>query len=69
VQTRGRGRAGRSWRTEPGKGLALSLLMHAGCAPARVRAARGVDAARGVIRSPPGLRWRGHSSGSARAPN
>ena len=33
AQTRGRGRSGRSWRTEPGKGLALSILLHAGCAP------------------------------------
>jgi len=40
AQTRGRGRAGRPWRTEPGKGLALSLLLHAGCAPAR-RGGRG----------------------------
>jgi BirA family transcriptional regulator, biotin operon repressor / biotin---[acetyl-CoA-carboxylase] ligase len=56
VQTRGRGRAGRSWQTEPGKGLALSLLMHAGCAPARVRgAAGGAEAARGVIPLAAGL--------------
>lgn len=33
AQTRGRGRSGRSWRTEPDKGLALSILLHAGCAP------------------------------------
>ena len=33
AQTRGRGRAGRSWQTGPGKGLALSLLLHVGCSP------------------------------------
>jgi len=33
VQTRGRGRAGRPWSTGPGRGLALSVLLHAGCAP------------------------------------
>ncbi len=31
AQTRGRGRSGRSWRTEPGRGLALSILLHPGC--------------------------------------
>ena len=31
VQTRGRGRAGRAWHTSPGKGLALSVLLHRGC--------------------------------------
>jgi BirA family biotin operon repressor/biotin-[acetyl-CoA-carboxylase] ligase len=31
VQHRGRGRAGRSWHTAPGKGLALSLLLHRDC--------------------------------------
>src|SRR6185295_9116246 len=31
VQTRGRGRQGRSWHTSPGRGLALSLLLHPGC--------------------------------------
>jgi BirA family biotin operon repressor/biotin-[acetyl-CoA-carboxylase] ligase len=31
VQTRGRGRAGRTWHTAPGKGLALSVLLHPGC--------------------------------------
>ena len=31
VQTRGRGRSGRSWHTAPGRGLALSLVLHAGC--------------------------------------
>jgi len=31
AQTRGRGRAGRAWQTGPGKGLALSVLLHAGC--------------------------------------
>lgn len=31
VQTRGRGRAGRRWHTEPGKGLALSVLLPLGC--------------------------------------
>jgi len=31
VQTRGRGRAGHSWHTAPGHGLALSVLLHQGC--------------------------------------
>jgi BirA family biotin operon repressor/biotin-[acetyl-CoA-carboxylase] ligase len=31
AQTRGRGRAGRSWHTTPGKGLALSVLLHRDC--------------------------------------
>jgi BirA family transcriptional regulator, biotin operon repressor / biotin---[acetyl-CoA-carboxylase] ligase len=34
VQTRGRGRQGRLWHTAPGKGLALSVLLHPGCDPA-----------------------------------
>ena len=31
TQTHGRGRAGRAWQMAPGKGLALSLLVHQGC--------------------------------------
>jgi BirA family biotin operon repressor/biotin-[acetyl-CoA-carboxylase] ligase len=31
AQTRGRGRAGRTWHTAPGQGLALSVLLHSGC--------------------------------------
>ncbi|MBI5710114.1 MAG: biotin--[acetyl-CoA-carboxylase] ligase [Candidatus Eisenbacteria bacterium] len=31
AQTRGRGRAGRAWHTAPGRGLALSVLLHQGC--------------------------------------
>jgi BirA family biotin operon repressor/biotin-[acetyl-CoA-carboxylase] ligase len=31
AQTGGRGRMGRPWHTTPGKGLALSLLLHPGC--------------------------------------
>ena len=31
AQTRGRGRAGHRWHTAPGKGLALSVLLHPGC--------------------------------------
>lgn len=31
VQTQGRGRAGRSWHTTPGRGLALSVLLRQGC--------------------------------------
>jgi BirA family biotin operon repressor/biotin-[acetyl-CoA-carboxylase] ligase len=31
TQTRGRGRAGRSWHLAPGRGLALSVLLHPGC--------------------------------------
>src|SRR5262245_21387386 len=50
AQTRGRGRAGRSWQTEPGRGLALSLVMHAGCMPAR-----GPGASRGAIPLAAGL--------------
>ena len=50
AQTRGRGRAGRSWRMEPGKGLALSILLHCGCAP--VGSAPG---GRGVIPLAAGL--------------
>ena len=50
AQTRGRGRASRSWQTEPGRGLALSLLMHAGCMPAR-----GAGASRGLIPLAAGL--------------
>ena len=33
VQTRGRGRLGRAWHTAPGRGLAMSLLLHVGCDP------------------------------------
>ncbi|TMQ67470.1 MAG: biotin--[acetyl-CoA-carboxylase] ligase, partial [Candidatus Eisenbacteria bacterium] len=33
AQTRGRGRLGRAWHTAPGKGLALSVLLHPGCDP------------------------------------
>lgn len=53
AQTRGRGRAGRSWHTAPAKGLALSVLLHPGCdrgalttAPlvAGLALARGLDA-------------------------
>lgn len=32
-QTRGRGRLGRVWVTSPGRGLAMSLLLHLGCDP------------------------------------
>jgi BirA family biotin operon repressor/biotin-[acetyl-CoA-carboxylase] ligase len=31
AQPQGRGRAGRSWQMAPGKGLALSLVLHQGC--------------------------------------
>jgi BirA family transcriptional regulator, biotin operon repressor / biotin---[acetyl-CoA-carboxylase] ligase len=31
AQHRGRGREGRPWHTAPGKGLALSILLHRGC--------------------------------------
>lgn len=31
AQTRGRGRAGHGWHTAPGKGLALSIVLHQGC--------------------------------------
>jgi len=32
-QTRGRGRLGRAWVMSPGRGLAMSLLLHLGCDP------------------------------------
>ncbi len=32
-QTRGRGRLGRVWITSPGRGLAMSLVLHLGCDP------------------------------------
>jgi BirA family biotin operon repressor/biotin-[acetyl-CoA-carboxylase] ligase len=42
AQLGGRGRMGRAWHTTPGKGLALSLLLHPGCeagaAPGRLGA-------------------------------
>lgn len=53
AQTRGRGRSGRAWHTAPGKGLALSVLLHPGCDPgalttaplvAGLALARGLDA-------------------------
>ena len=31
LQTRGRGRQGRTWHTTPGRALALSLVLHPGC--------------------------------------
>jgi BirA family transcriptional regulator, biotin operon repressor / biotin---[acetyl-CoA-carboxylase] ligase len=31
AQTQGRGREGRAWQMAPGKGLALSLVLHQGC--------------------------------------
>ncbi len=31
VQSKGRGRSGHSWHTAPGRGLALSVLLHQGC--------------------------------------
>jgi BirA family biotin operon repressor/biotin-[acetyl-CoA-carboxylase] ligase len=52
-QTRGRGREGRTWHDAPGRGLALSVLLHPGCdrtafatAPlvAGLALARGLDA-------------------------
>jgi BirA family biotin operon repressor/biotin-[acetyl-CoA-carboxylase] ligase len=35
AQSQGRGRQGRGWHTAPGKGLALSVLLHARCDPPR----------------------------------
>jgi BirA family biotin operon repressor/biotin-[acetyl-CoA-carboxylase] ligase len=32
-QTRGRGRAGRAWHSNPGQGLAMSVLVHLSCDP------------------------------------
>ncbi len=34
-QVRGRGRDGRGWTQVPGKGLAMSFALHAGCGPTR----------------------------------
>ena len=42
AQTRGRGRQGRLWHTAPGKGLALSVLLHAGCDPPLVPSDSGM---------------------------
>jgi BirA family biotin operon repressor/biotin-[acetyl-CoA-carboxylase] ligase len=38
-QTRGRGRDGRGWHDAPGRGLALSILLHPGCDRAAVATA------------------------------
>src|SRR5262249_47666099 len=51
AQTRGRGRQGRSWHTAPGKGLALSVLLHPGCDAAALGTAplvAGLALARGL---------------------
>lgn len=62
AQRRGRGRAGRTWHTAPGKSLALSVLLHPGCdrdalatAPlvAGLALARGFDALGLAVR----LKW------------
>src|SRR5437867_2561363 len=50
-QTRGRGRQGRAWHTAPGKGLALSVLLHPGCDAATLGTAplvAGLAIARGL---------------------
>ena len=41
AQTRGRGRHGRVWLMAPGKGLAMSVLLHAGCDPPAAPSAEG----------------------------
>jgi BirA family biotin operon repressor/biotin-[acetyl-CoA-carboxylase] ligase len=62
AQTRGRGRAGRAWHTTPERGLALSLLLHAGCERgvlALLPLAAGLAAARALERlgAQPELKW------------
>jgi BirA family biotin operon repressor/biotin-[acetyl-CoA-carboxylase] ligase len=61
-QTRGRGRGGRAWHTTPGKGLALSVLLHAGCDRGRLRVlplAAGLAVAQGLeaLGARPVLKW------------
>ena len=51
VQTRGRGRLGRTWHETPGRGLALSVLLHPGCGGVGVATAplvAGLALARGL---------------------
>ena len=62
AQTRGRGRAGRSWNTVPGKSLALSVLMRHAAAPSGLAAlplAAGLAVARALERlgAAPALKW------------
>ena len=58
-QTRGRGRAGRSWQQVPGKGLALSVALHLGC---DVRQAGVIPLAAGLA-----VARAAHALGAARA--
>jgi BirA family biotin operon repressor/biotin-[acetyl-CoA-carboxylase] ligase len=53
AQTRGRGRSGRAWHTAPGRGLALSVLMHLDCdrrSSGAVPLLAGLAVARGLER-------------------
>jgi BirA family transcriptional regulator, biotin operon repressor / biotin---[acetyl-CoA-carboxylase] ligase len=53
AQTAGRGRLGRPWVTAPGRGLALSLLLHLGCDRRQAGAiplVAGLALARGIAR-------------------
>lgn len=62
AQTRGRGRAGRSWHTAPGASLALSVLLREGVerrALGLLPLAAGLAVARGleVLGAAPALKW------------
>jgi BirA family transcriptional regulator, biotin operon repressor / biotin---[acetyl-CoA-carboxylase] ligase len=62
AQTRGRGRAGRAWHTEPGKALALSVLLHEGCdrgALALLPLAAGLAVSQALesLGAAPALKW------------
>jgi BirA family biotin operon repressor/biotin-[acetyl-CoA-carboxylase] ligase len=62
VQRRGRGRAGRTWHTSPGRGLALSVLLRAEGAPRApglLPLAAGLALARGleVLGARAALKW------------
>jgi BirA family biotin operon repressor/biotin-[acetyl-CoA-carboxylase] ligase len=61
AQLRGRGRAGRAWHTAPGKGLALSLLLHrqASVPVGLLPLASGLALARALDRlgAEPRLKW------------
>lgn len=62
AQPHGRGRAGRTWQMAPGKGLALSLVLHQGCdrrQAATLPLLAGLALARGleVLGARPTLKW------------
>jgi BirA family biotin operon repressor/biotin-[acetyl-CoA-carboxylase] ligase len=62
AQTRGRGRAGRTWHTAPGRALALSVLLHQGCdrrSLALLPLAAGLAVAQALetLGAAPALKW------------